>query len=205
MSPLPRVPEITGERPRWLADDPVVGEPVCEAKFPANREINREFLKFRLFSAILAPNQRANSVSYNKIPYATEQGINSNKQGITFEEQGISNFISKRPSFTHLFCSCRTRSVLSLDLQMERTKWRTGIERGSVRVRRFGVRIMMRWKRGDLNQRHYCEVHGLPQKAFENWRQKFRAEPQPPERRLLYRRRPLSPPLSPPVSPALGA
>ena len=60
------------------------------------------------------------------------------------------------------------------------------------------------WKRSDLNQRHYCEVHGLPQKAFENWRQKFRAEPQPPERRLLYRRRPLSPPLSPPVSPPLG-
>jgi hypothetical protein len=60
------------------------------------------------------------------------------------------------------------------------------------------------WKRSDLNQRHYCEVHGLPQKAFENWRQKFRAEPNPPELRLLYRRRPLSPPLSPPVSPPLG-
>ena len=60
------------------------------------------------------------------------------------------------------------------------------------------------WKRSDLNQRQYCEVHGLPQKAFENWRQKFRAEPQSPERRLLYRRRPLSPALSPPVSPPLG-
>ena len=57
------------------------------------------------------------------------------------------------------------------------------------------------WKRSDLNQRQYCEAHGLPQKAFENWRQKFRVEPQAPERRLLYRRRPLSPPLSPPVSP----
>ena len=32
------------------------------------------------------------------------------------------------------------------------------------------------WKRSDLNQRRYCEVQGLPQKAFENWRQKFRAE-----------------------------
>jgi hypothetical protein len=31
------------------------------------------------------------------------------------------------------------------------------------------------WKRSDLNQRQYCEAHGLPQKAFENWRQKFRA------------------------------
>jgi hypothetical protein len=57
------------------------------------------------------------------------------------------------------------------------------------------------WKRSDLNQRQYCEAQGLPQKAFENWRQKFRTEPQPPERRLLYRRRPLSPPLSPPISP----
>jgi hypothetical protein len=60
------------------------------------------------------------------------------------------------------------------------------------------------WQRSDLNQRQYCEFHGLPQKAFENWRQKFRAEPQPPERRLLYRRRPLSPPISPPVSPLLS-
>src|SRR6186997_406165 len=58
------------------------------------------------------------------------------------------------------------------------------------------------WKRSDLNQRQYCEAHGLPQKAFENWRQKFRAEPQPPERRLLYRRRPFSPPLSPGTYPS---
>lgn len=60
------------------------------------------------------------------------------------------------------------------------------------------------WKRSDLNQREYCKAHGLPQKAFENWRQKFRVEPQPPERKLLYRRRPLSPPLSPPVSPLIS-
>lgn len=55
------------------------------------------------------------------------------------------------------------------------------------------------WKRSDLNQRQYCEVHGLPLKAFENWRQKFRIEPEPAQRKLLYRRRGLSPPLSPPV------
>ena len=29
------------------------------------------------------------------------------------------------------------------------------------------------WKRSDLNQRQYCEAQGLPQKGFENWRQKF--------------------------------
>jgi hypothetical protein len=59
------------------------------------------------------------------------------------------------------------------------------------------------WKRSDLNQRQYCEAHRLPRKAFENWRAKFKAEPQPPERKLLYRRRGLSPPLSPAVSPPL--
>lgn len=44
------------------------------------------------------------------------------------------------------------------------------------------------WKRGDLNQRQYCEFLNLPQKAFENWRQKFKAEPEPLQRKLLYRR-----------------
>ena len=58
-------------------------------------------------------------------------------------------------------------------------------------------------KRSDLNQRQYCEAERLPRKAFGNWRAKFKAEPQPPERKLLYRRRGLSPPLSPPVSPPL--
>ncbi|HWV43315.1 IS66 family insertion sequence element accessory protein TnpA [Pseudorhodoplanes sp.] len=60
------------------------------------------------------------------------------------------------------------------------------------------------WKRSDLNQRQYCEFHGLPQKAFENWRQMFRREPEPPQRKLLYRRRPVSPPLSPPPSPLVN-
>lgn len=46
------------------------------------------------------------------------------------------------------------------------------------------------WKRSDLNQRQYCEFHNLPEKAFENWRQKFKAEPEPLQRKLLYRRRP---------------
>jgi hypothetical protein len=41
------------------------------------------------------------------------------------------------------------------------------------------------WKRSDLNQ-------------------KFRAEPEAAQRKLLYRRHGLSPPLSPPVSPPLS-
>ena len=45
------------------------------------------------------------------------------------------------------------------------------------------------WKRSDLNQRAYCEAQDIPLKAFGNWRAKFMAEPQPPEHKLLYRRR----------------
>ena len=52
------------------------------------------------------------------------------------------------------------------------------------------------WKRSDLNQREYCEAQAIPLKAFGNWRAMFKAEPQPPERKLLYRRRGLSHSLS---------
>jgi hypothetical protein len=60
------------------------------------------------------------------------------------------------------------------------------------------------WKRSDLNQRQYCEAEGLPLKAFGNWRTKFKAEPQLPERKLLYRRRGLSHSLSHTLSPGLS-
>jgi hypothetical protein len=59
------------------------------------------------------------------------------------------------------------------------------------------------WKRSDLNQRQYCEAEGIPLKAFGNWRAQFKAEPQPSEGKLLYRRGRVSPPLSPPLSPLL--
>ena len=52
------------------------------------------------------------------------------------------------------------------------------------------------WRRSDLNQREYCEAQGIPLKAFGNWRAKFKAEPQPSTRKLLYRRRGLSHALS---------
>jgi transposase len=48
------------------------------------------------------------------------------------------------------------------------------------------------WRQSDLNQREYCEAQGLSLKAFGNWRAKFKAEPEPPERKLLYRRGGLS-------------
>jgi hypothetical protein len=60
------------------------------------------------------------------------------------------------------------------------------------------------WKRSDLNQRQYCEAEGIPLKAFGNWRAKFKAEPQPPGRKLLYRRRGLSHSLSHTLSHTLS-
>jgi hypothetical protein len=52
------------------------------------------------------------------------------------------------------------------------------------------------WRLSELNQREYCEAQGIPLKAFGNRRAKFKAEPQPQERKLLYRRRALSHTLS---------
>jgi len=60
------------------------------------------------------------------------------------------------------------------------------------------------WRQSDLNQREYCEAQGLPLKAFGNWRAKFKAEPQPPSRRLLYRRGGLSHRLSHTLSHSLS-
>src|SRR6266436_6757137 len=36
-------------------------------------------------------------------------------------------------------------------------------------------------------KREYCEAYGVPLKAFGNWRAKFKAEPQTPARKVLYR------------------
>jgi len=52
------------------------------------------------------------------------------------------------------------------------------------------------WVQSELNQREYCETYGIPLKAFGNWRAKFKAEPQLPERQVLYRRGGLSHALS---------
>src|SRR6202140_520512 len=52
------------------------------------------------------------------------------------------------------------------------------------------------WRHSELNQREYCEAQGIPLKAFGNWPAKFKAEPQPPAPKLLYRRGGLSHTLS---------
>jgi hypothetical protein len=69
--------------------DAVDLEPVSTAKFPANREKNREFRQIGPLRAILKADARANSEACSEIPYATEQGIISEEQGILAREQGI--------------------------------------------------------------------------------------------------------------------
>ncbi len=44
------------------------------------------------------------------------------------------------------------------------------------------------WRRSALNQRQYCELHGLPLKRFGNWRAKLRHEEPAGAGKLLYRR-----------------
>ena len=44
------------------------------------------------------------------------------------------------------------------------------------------------WRRSGLNQREYCEAHGLSLKRFGNWRAKLRHEDPAPTGKLLYRR-----------------
>jgi hypothetical protein len=70
--------------------DAVVVELVSNAKFPANREINREFRQICSLDAILIADTRAKTKGCSEIPYATEQGIISEEQGILALEQGIS-------------------------------------------------------------------------------------------------------------------
>lgn len=44
------------------------------------------------------------------------------------------------------------------------------------------------WSNSSLNQREYCEAHGLPLKRFGNWRAKFKNEEASAREGLLYRR-----------------
>ena len=72
-----------------MVADAVQVEPVSAAKFPANREKNREFRKI---VASRAPEIRNNGLGtglLTQIPYSTEQGIMLPEQGILTIEQGV--------------------------------------------------------------------------------------------------------------------
>ncbi len=44
------------------------------------------------------------------------------------------------------------------------------------------------WRRSDLNQREYCDLHGPPLTRFGNWRAKLKYEEPTSAGKLLYRR-----------------
>ena len=79
---------------RDLADcvvaDAVDLEPVSSAKFPANRENNREFCQIDPLAAILKADTRENSEACSEIPCATEQGIISADREIWRRNREIS-------------------------------------------------------------------------------------------------------------------
>jgi hypothetical protein len=66
-----------------LVVDAVIVEPVSTPKFPANRDINREFRQIRSLCKILNADTRAISKAFGQITYATELGILPTKSKIT--------------------------------------------------------------------------------------------------------------------------
>jgi Aldehyde oxidase and xanthine dehydrogenase, a/b hammerhead domain len=58
-----------------LLEEAVLSELVSEAKFPASWENTGNFIRLDLRVRLLARNPRPNSMAYNPIPYASEQGI----------------------------------------------------------------------------------------------------------------------------------
>jgi hypothetical protein len=67
----------------------VAREPVSMPRFPANREIYREFRRIHVLWRISAPSRPTNPMRWSKIPYSTEQGIFWKEQGIYWRQQGI--------------------------------------------------------------------------------------------------------------------
>src|SRR5262250_2016265 len=96
------------------------------------------------------------------------------------------------------------RSVLAPDLQVEESEMACVQRPWTRQGEAFWRAHHEAWRQSDLNQREYCEAQGIPLKAFGNWRAKFKAEPQPPTRKLLYRRGGLSHTLSHSLSHTLS-
>jgi hypothetical protein len=85
-----RGPSTKLRRRDWLADDPVIVEPVSGSPFPANREINRDFRHFCLCGPDSVLVCRVNSMVCSQIPYSTKQGNVFNEQGNFGRDQGNS-------------------------------------------------------------------------------------------------------------------
>lgn len=72
-------------------------------------------------------------------------------------------------------------------------RWRIGKREGVSAHQRAELEGFWRshhdgWQASDLNQREYCELHGLPLKRFGSWRAQFRDEETVAKASLLWRR-----------------
>jgi Transposase len=103
---------------------------------------------------------------------------------------------SKRQFLAHLFRSLPDAICSPLNFADEENEMADEILTRTRYGKAFWRAHHEAWRRSELNQREYCEAQGIPLKAFGNWRAKFKAEPQLPERKLLYRRGGLSHTLS---------
>ena len=72
-----------------MVADAVVVEPVSTPKFPANREINREYFNFGPTRGSEGSYRPMITGPLSQIPYVTDQGIILAEQGILVQEQGI--------------------------------------------------------------------------------------------------------------------
>jgi hypothetical protein len=86
---LRRLARLENGSPEKVAADAVQVEPVSTAKFPGNREKNREFCGIAVSVASETVNNAVVTGLPTQIPYSTEQGIILAEQGILAPEQGI--------------------------------------------------------------------------------------------------------------------
>jgi hypothetical protein len=77
-----RLQQVVGDMLKILVVDVVIVEPVSTPKFPANRDINREFRQIRSLCEIFNADTRAISKAFGQISYTTEQGILPTKSKI---------------------------------------------------------------------------------------------------------------------------
>jgi hypothetical protein len=107
-----------------MADETVKGEPVCEGKFPANREIYREFYENRAVWQKIARENAAKSVSCRTIPYKMKQGINLRRTGNLLSRAGnLQRLAGKLPaSFLHR--GCGHGLILSCSSEFEFPRYR---------------------------------------------------------------------------------
>ena len=89
MSTLLLMPEILGERPRWLADDAVQIGPVSVSKFPVTGKLTGNFSESGLLCHSRCPVGGQIQWLAAKFPTQPSREFWESEQGILDKEQGI--------------------------------------------------------------------------------------------------------------------